>query len=117
MRRFKRLWAGASAALLAASLALPTGVLAQTRVIAPKNPYSVDKDVQLGAQAAQQAERQMPLLNDRAVQAYVARVGARLAEAIPTEFQHPEFRYTYKVVDVRDVNAFVSKVMVFDRLG
>ena len=108
MRRFKRLWAGASVALLAVSLALPVGVLAQTptRVVAPKNPYSVDKDVQLGAQAAQQAERQMPLLNDRAVQAYVAHVGARLAEAIPPEFQHPEFRYTYKVVDVRDVNAF-----------
>ena len=80
MRRFKRLWAGASVALLAVSLALPVGVLAQTptRVVAPKNPYSVDKDVQLGAQAAQQAERQMPLLNDRTVQAYVSRVGARL---------------------------------------
>jgi predicted Zn-dependent protease len=95
-----------SASLLVALLILPLGILAQTRVIAPKNPYSPSKDVELGRQAAQQAERQMPLLNDSASQAYVARVGARLAEAIPSEFQHPEFHYTYKVVDVRDVNAF-----------
>jgi Zn-dependent protease with chaperone function len=106
MGRNRKLRAGTSAALLAALLALPLGVLGQTRVIAPKNPYSVDKDVQLGQQAAQQAERQMPLLNDSATQAYVARIGQRLAEAIPAEFQHREFRYTYKVVDVKDVNAF-----------
>ncbi|MFL6212978.1 MAG: M48 family metallopeptidase [Blastocatellia bacterium] len=106
MSRIERLRAGASVALLAALLATPFAVLAQTRVVAPKNPYSVDKDVELGRQAAQQAERQMPLLNDASVQAYVERVGQRLAEAIPPEFQHREFRYTYKVVDVRDVNAF-----------
>jgi len=33
-------------------------------------------------------------------------VGAKLAEAIPPEYQHREFRYTYTVVDIRDVNAF-----------
>ena len=101
MGRNSKLRAGTSAALLAALLALPLGVLGQTHVIAPKNPYSPDKDVQLGQQAAQQAERQMPLLNDSATQAYIARIGQRLAEAIPAEFQHREFRYTYKVVDVR----------------
>jgi hypothetical protein len=106
MIRIKRLRASASVALLAALLATPFAALAQTRVVAPKNPYPVDKDVELGRQAAQQAERQMPLLRDPSVQAYVERVGQRLAEAIPPEFQHREFRYTYKVVDVRDVNAF-----------
>src|ERR1044071_1064400 len=106
MRRIRKLGASLSAVLLAASLAFPLGVLAQTRVVAPKNPYSLDKDVQLGQQAAQQAERQLPLLNDSATQAYIARIGQRLAEAIPAEFQHPEFHYSYKVVDVKDVNAF-----------
>src|SRR5437764_648137 len=106
MRRIKRLRAGISASLLTAWLILPFGVLAQTRVVAPKNPYSPAKDVELGRQAAQQAERQMPLLEDRAAQAYIEQVGQRLARAIPPEFQHPEFRYTYKVVNVRDVNAF-----------
>jgi len=106
MSKIRRFRAGVSAALLAALLALPLGILAQTRVVAPKNPYPPDKDVQLGRQAAQQAERQMPLLNDSATQAYIERIGRRLAEAIPEEFQHPEFHYTYKTVDVRDVNAF-----------
>ena len=36
---------------------------------------------------------------------YVERVGSRLAAAIPPEFQHPEFRYTFKVVNAR-INAF-----------
>jgi len=92
--------------ILAAMLALPIGVSGQTRVVAPKNPYSLAKDVQLGQQAASEVERQMPLLNDSEVQAYVERVGRRLAEGIPAQFQHPEFRYSFKVVDARDVNAF-----------
>ena len=94
------------ATLLASVLGSGLSAFAQTHVIAPKNPYPPAKDVELGRQAAQQAERQMPLLNDPGTQAYVARVGARLAESIPPEYQHPEFRYTYKVVDVKDVNAF-----------
>jgi Zn-dependent protease with chaperone function len=86
--------------------AAPIAILAQTRVVAPSNPYSEAKDIELGRQAAQQAERQLPLLNDRGVQDYVERVGQRLVEAIPAEFQHPQFHYTFKVLDVRDLNAF-----------
>jgi Zn-dependent protease with chaperone function len=106
MKRMRRIHARISLLVLMSLLALPLGIMAQTRVIAPKNPYNIDKDVQLGAQAAHEVERQMPLLRDNNVQAYVARIGARLAEAIPQEYQHPQFRYSYKVVDVSDVNAF-----------
>jgi Zn-dependent protease with chaperone function len=84
----------------------PIAVLGQTRVVAPKNPYSEAKDIELGRKAAQQAERQLPLLNDQAAQDYVERVGRRLVEAIPAEFQHPQFHYSFKVLDVRDLNAF-----------
>ena len=80
--------------------------LAQTQVKAPKNGYSIQKDVELGRQAAAEVERQMPMLNDPYVQEYVRRVGQRLTAAIPQQFQHPEFRYSYKVVNVRDLNAF-----------
>src|ERR1044072_6829929 len=80
--------------------------MAQTKVVAPKNSYSIDKDVQLGRQAAQEVERQLPILNDGTVQSYVERIGQRLAESIPREYQPPEFRYSYKVTDVSDVNAF-----------
>jgi Zn-dependent protease with chaperone function len=106
MHRLGRLRTGISALVFISMLALPINLVGQTRVIAPKNPYSLAKDVQLGQQAASEVERQMPLLNDSEVQPYVERVGRRLSEAIPAEFQHPEFRYSFKVVDARDINAF-----------
>jgi Zn-dependent protease with chaperone function len=106
MSRFSRLRAGVSALVFISMLALPISLIGQTRVVAPNNPYSLAKDVQLGQQAASEVERQMPILNDYEVQSYVERVGRRLAEAIPAQFQHPEFRYSFKVVDARDINAF-----------
>ena len=106
MDRRSHLRAGVSALMFITILSAPISLLGQTRVVAPKNPYSLAKDVQLGSQAASEVERQMPLLNDSEVQYYVERVGRRLAEAIPSEFQHPEFRYSYKVVNARDINAF-----------
>jgi beta-barrel assembly-enhancing protease len=106
MKMGRHLKPGASILVLLSMLAMPIGILAQTRVVAPKNPYDVNKDVELGRQAAQEVERQLPELNDRSVQDYVDRIGRRLAESIPAEFRHPEFRYSYTVVDVRDLNAF-----------
>ncbi len=85
---------------------LPLAATGQTRIVAPKNKYSVNDDVKVGQQAAQQVYQQMPMLNDSAVRAYVNSVGQRLAAAIPTEYQHPEFRFTFDVVDARDINAF-----------
>ena len=46
------------------------------------------------------------MLNDQITTDYVASVGERLVAAIPAEFQHPEFRYRFKVVDASDINAF-----------
>ena len=106
MNRIRTLRASVSTLILLSTLGMPIALVAQTRVVAPKNPYSIDKDVQLGSQAAQEVERQLPMLNDREVQQYVADLGRRLAEAIPPEYQHREFRYSYKVVDVKELNAF-----------
>ena len=106
MKRTFNLRSSVAALVLASMLSFPIGVLGETRVVAPKNPYSPDKDVQLGQQAATEAERQLPVLRDNDVQYYVERVGRRLVEAIPAEFQHSQFRYSFKVVDARDVNAF-----------
>jgi hypothetical protein len=99
MKGLRHLKLSASLVVLLSMLATPIAVPAQTRVIAPKNPYDINKDVELGQQAAQEVD-------DRDVQYYVDRIGSRLAESIPAEFRHPQFRYTYTVVNVRDVNAF-----------
>jgi hypothetical protein len=79
---------------------------AQTRVTAPKNSYSPAEDVKLGRQAAAQAEQQFPVLGDDALTGYVAAVGRRLVDAIPSDLQHPEFQYSFKIVNVREINAF-----------
>jgi beta-barrel assembly-enhancing protease len=96
-----------SAWLLAlALLAMPLAALAQTQIVVPKNKYKVSDDVQAGQQAAQQVYQQMPILRDSSIDSYVDSVGRRLVAAIPPEFQHPEFRYSFDVVDARDINAF-----------
>jgi hypothetical protein len=81
-------------------------VAVQTLITPPNNKYSAAEDVQLGAQAAAQAEKQLPLMRDDAVTSYVEGIGDRLVRAIPPELQHPEFKYSFKAVNVREINAF-----------
>ena len=92
-------------ALVAISV-MPLSVTAQTQIKYHSNKYSIQDDVQLGRQAAQEAEAQFPLLRDEQVQDYVERIGSRLVSSIPSQFQHPEFQYFFKVVNARDINAF-----------
>lgn len=106
-RTKQRITARWAAWLLAvAMVAMPLSTLAQTQIKYHSNKYKVSDDVQLGRQAAAEVEQQFPLLRDAEVQRYVESVGQDLVAAIPTEFQHPEFRYFFKVVNARDINAF-----------
>ena len=89
-----------------AILLMPGFVFPQTKITLHSNKYSTQDDVKLGRQAAAEAEQQFPLMRDAEVQAYVERVGRRLVEAIPPEFQHPGFQYYFKVINARDINAF-----------
>lgn len=93
-------------ALLWAMFVMPLAAFGQTRVVAPKNRYNVQEDVKLGQQAAAQVMQQMPILNDSEATNYLQSVGQRLVNAIPPEFQHPEFRYSFRIVNARDINAF-----------
>src|SRR5882672_742915 len=79
---------------------------AQTTITPPDNKYSPADDVKLGLEAKAQAEKQLPIMRDDAVTSYVEGLGRRLVAAIPPELQHPEFRYTFEVVNVREINAF-----------
>jgi predicted Zn-dependent protease len=83
---------------LMALLAMPLSLVAQTRIQYHNNKFSVQDDVKLGRQAAQEAEQQFPLLRDENARAYVERVGQRLVSAIPPEFQHREFQYYFKII-------------------
>ena len=102
--RFAAQWAAWLLAL--ALVATPLATLAQTQIKYHSNRYSTSDDVKVGRQAAAEAEQQFPLLRDSEVQNYVESVGQRLVAAIPSEFQHPEFRYYFKVINASDINAF-----------
>lgn len=93
-------------AVFAVPLTVTTTASAQTRISYHSNKYKPSDDVKLGQQAAREVEQKMPLIRDEEVESYVARVGERLVAAIPPEFQHPEFRYYFRVVNARDINAF-----------
>src|SRR5690349_22560999 len=80
---------------------------AQTHIVAPTpNKYKPADDVKLGQEAAQQVQKELPLLNDPSVEEYLAGIGQRLTRVIPPEYQHPEFRYTFRVVNQKEINAF-----------
>ena len=91
---------------LAVALAFTIQAGAQTKIVAPKNSYSVADDVKLGREAADEVRKELPLLNDQRVDDWVEDVGATLVRAIPAQFQHSEFRYTFEVVNQKEINAF-----------
>jgi Zn-dependent protease with chaperone function len=91
------------ALLLALAVANPS---AQTKIMPEKNSYSVADDVKLGQEAAAEAKKQLPMLNDNRVDDFVEGVGAQLAAAIPGELRHAGFHYTFDVVNQREINAF-----------
>ena len=79
----------------------------QTVVTPPDNKYTPAQDVELGRQAAVKVEQQLPMLRDEEVTSFVASLGARLVQ--PPSRKNcatPSFRYSFEVVNVREINAF-----------
>src|SRR6266850_1003425 len=91
---------------VAAILLLPITGLTQTKISYHSNKFKPADDVKLGQQAAREVEQQLPILRDREATDYVSGVGQRLVASIPSEFQHPEFHYYFKIVNASDINAF-----------
>ncbi len=89
-----------------AVFAMPVAVFSQTQIKYHSNKYKPSDDVRLGRQAAAEVEQQMPILRDAEATSYISGVGQRLVNSIPSEFQHPEFQYYFKIVNARDINAF-----------
>jgi len=92
-------------ALLTFASALATAS-AQTRITPDRNKYTPAQDVQIGQEAAAEVRRELPILDDERVDDYVERIGQSLARAIPDEFRHSEFRYSFDVVNQAEINAF-----------
>jgi beta-barrel assembly-enhancing protease len=106
LQRFHHHSSSRVAATAVALLTSVSLVLGQTKIVAPENKYPVDEDVKAGREAAREVTQQLPILRDDGVDDYVERVGQRLVESIPNEFRHSQFRYSFDVVNVSDLNAF-----------
>jgi predicted Zn-dependent protease len=92
--------------LTVAALFVSATLTAQTPIQLRHNSFTPAQDVQLGRQAAAEARQQLPLLDDRSTENLVERIGARLVTAVPSRFRQPSFRYSFDVVNQRDINAF-----------
>ena len=92
--------------VIGATILVGASLSAQTRIEPRKNSFKPSQDVQLGRQAAAEVRQQLPMLRDRPTDALVDGIGRRLVAAVPARFQQPAFRYSFDVVNVREINAF-----------
>jgi predicted Zn-dependent protease len=107
----KRVCKSATVYLMAIALAAP-GAFAKDKAKDPEeignrdvgkgvNFYSIEKEIALGRQLAQEVERQAKLVNDAVVAEYVNRIGQNLARNSDAKMP-----FTIKVIDSQEVNAF-----------
>ncbi|MGZ8869086.1 MAG: M48 family metalloprotease [Thermoanaerobaculia bacterium] len=90
-------------AALMMALVLTVGVAeAQTQVKPGFNLFSPEQDVEIGRQSVAEVQRQMPVLSDREVEAYINRIGQKLS----ANASGPKFPYEFRVVNASDINAF-----------
>src|ERR1043165_1115146 len=66
------------------------------------NLFSPEQDVEMGRQVSQEAEQQLPILNNRQAEDYVNRLGRQLAARAPGE----KYPYQFKIVNDKNINAF-----------
>ncbi|MGH9803889.1 MAG: M48 family metalloprotease, partial [Candidatus Acidiferrales bacterium] len=85
------------------ALLLAAPALAErTRLKPGMNFFNQKQDVELGREASVDAEKQLPLLNDKRVDDYLNRLGQRLARVAPG-YKYP---YQFKAVNQNEINAF-----------
>ena len=97
-------------ATLILALSLAMAASAQTPVTRENNKYTPAQDVEIGQEASAEVRRELPMLNDPRVDEYVEGIGRDLVRAIPQQFQQPEFRYSFDVVNQAEINAFALPV-------
>ncbi|HEX8171019.1 MAG TPA: M48 family metallopeptidase [Thermoanaerobaculia bacterium] len=102
MNRSGHLVSRPAIALLVAITLMGGVAQAQTQIKSGWNLFSAQQDVEIGAQSAVEAERQLPILRDSNVDDYVNRIGQRLA----ANAGGPQFQYRFRVVNASDINAF-----------
>lgn len=70
------------------------------------NLFSPAQDVEVGQQASREADKQLPLVRDAQVTAYVSSLGKRLARIAPNQSGETKYAWTFNVVNSPEINAF-----------
>ena len=83
-------------------LGLAAEAAAQTQVKPGFNVFSVEQDIEIGRQSAAEAERQLRLVRDRSVDAYLNEIVGALAATATG----PRFPYNAQAVNAAEINAF-----------
>jgi predicted Zn-dependent protease len=80
-------------------------VLAQRTRLRPSGTLFISpaQDVEIGREVAQDAEKQLTLINNRDANTYITSLGQKLLAKAPNENKFP---FTFKIVDDRSINAF-----------
>lgn len=91
-------------AILAVVLSAASFAQGPTQIHPGFNLFTKQQDVQLGQETAAQVRKQMHVVNDPFLNAYVNQVGQRLAGA--QEAQESGFKFTFEVVADPSINAF-----------
>ena len=93
---------GRPMAAILIAIAMTVGVAdAQTKINPGWNLFSPEQDVQIGQQSIPEVEKQMPVLNDSDTQAYISRIGQKLA----ANAGGPKFPYQFRVINASDLSS------------
>jgi Zn-dependent protease with chaperone function len=89
--------------VVAACLTIVPLAFAARTVLKPGwNMFSTTQDSEVGQKVSQDAEQELPMLNNARVDAYLQRLGERLAPHAPGF----KFQYAFKAVNDESINAF-----------
>ena len=91
-------------------LVCPEVTLSQHLIKVHNSKYSIQQDIEMGREFAKEFRQQNPMLKDAELEAHVNNIGKRLVDAlprvIPEEFMHPEFEYSFEIIDKDDIQAY-----------
>ncbi len=94
--------AGCRGAQLSGPSNAPAGSRTQPRFKPGFNLFSVEQDVQMGRQSAEQVMREERIVDDPRLSGYIKQLGAKLASKAAGE----KFNYQFWVVGTKEINAF-----------
>lgn len=77
-------------------------VLAGVSGVAALQLVSVEQEIEIGREAQQEIQRQVPQLRDASIDRYIDDIGERLAEHAPGN----PYPYSFTVADYKEINAF-----------